>query len=287
MILPGRSAVARCRLLGIPFLLLFGFRAVLGDAAAGDFEEDVAWEAQALARDLLACGVTDQDQCEQDFIEFCVQRNGGWTTYASVLCETARHDFWMARHKALYPSLLEILKSRSETEAEALMSRFSSWERYSELRCGRYGAMDGTMWRVVGASCRAQMAKLLAEDTESDALIAGMDSAVTVDWNRDGALDIDLDCDGASETLMPGSAETPQGAFALVGREGEHGQTETVLVFPVDPTLQDAVCRHPISLSRHPDADGQCDALRIDDMTCDGIVVFRDTDGGDMILYRN
>lgn len=254
---------------------------------ARDFEQAEEYETSLLAKQLLTCDPLELQACEDAFGEACIERNGGWTTYSSVLCESARHTYWMDRHEAVFPGILDAAAHQSDAERDAVEARFEAWERYRDRRCGRYDAMDGTMWRGAATSCRADMARFLAQDSEMDALILGVEGAIQDEWHWDGAIENDLDCDGIPETLVPGAVSTPQGEFATVGREGEHGLMVRVIVLPVDSKLQEAVCGLPITLSPEPATGSRCEGLRIDDESCDSVTVYRLSRGKDLVLQRN
>ena len=279
------------RMIGLMFLVFVIWGGPDQVRADQSYENRVKQEMDILAQVIQACVPEGRKACAYGFIEACSAR-GKWTTVAMVLCNGVAHDHWDREMNRVYRDLMK--RARGELRT-SIRDAQRSWIAYRDDRCGIYRHFEGSMWRPVAVSCRAEttFARLRDLDGIRDsgpiaAASASDDPAIT--WRTAQSLALDMNCDGVVDKVVFGVDSRPnirRGAVGWIdGREAD-APTRLVVSVPIDDETQFALCHDSVTLEKSAKNAGACPVLRVDDGRCDTLYLWRDTTADKWVLDRN
>ncbi|MDF1751051.1 MAG: DUF1311 domain-containing protein, partial [Alphaproteobacteria bacterium] len=229
-------------------------------------QDEVEW--QNLLNEMKKC-TSDKSLCETGFRDACEAR-GNWTTMAMLRCEGQIFRYWDDLLDWTYNRVITAAKDQDAALLNQLQSSQSAFNTYRDMRCGTYGYYQGTIWRVVGVSCAVTMTQERIADLEEAVIGGDLMLPKTTEWHKDTTVVIDLDCNGTAETLIAGVESHFIDRYAVLAQSYNKGQFVDAPLheFPINSTLQYALCAAPISLTKVTSSSSTCPVLRIDDGQC-------------------
>jgi len=235
----------------------------------------------------------EPELCEDAFREACQER-WNWTTHAMVMCEVQIHRYLDDQMDVVFRRVMAAAQSRNANLHAHIRSEQRAWLSYRDLRCGTYPYFQGTIWRVVTASCYVEMTRTRIEDLKEVETGADLASEPLLDWDYRAAVRIDLDCDGDEDQVVPGIRMDALGGGVTIGILDSDSEQEPDPIWdlPVDSALQSGICAVPVALKPlqgkvSGDGESSCPILRIDDGQCDAVFLSRRSPDGSYSVSRN
>ena len=107
--------------------------------------------------------------CATRFFEQCAAR-GQDTTMANVLCADALSTYWDRELNRAYQSLM----ARADTRLRASLRQTQrTWITWRDQRCQPWGQIEGTLYRIIAATCSMETVQQRVGDLEELLSIVG------------------------------------------------------------------------------------------------------------------